>query len=91
MTIVQLSFSVRINSSIFSVAIGSMPEHGSSQQYLGIHGQGARDAESLLLTAGKFIGGPIQPVLHLIPKCGPPQAPFHGIAQGGALQIPVDS
>ena len=59
------------SSSIFEVEMGSSALVGSSmQQHLGLHGQGASDAQALLLAAGQAQGALLQPVLQLVPDGG---------------------
>src|SRR6266508_4113531 len=47
------------------------------QQHVGLDGDRARDAEALLLPAGQAERALVQPILHLVPERGGPQAPFH--------------
>ena len=47
----------------------------------GSHGQSARDAEALLLSAGKAQGALLQPVLQLVPDGGVAQAALDDLVQ----------
>src|ERR1700747_2969320 len=89
-TIVQRSFNCTNNSSIFAVLMGSSAEHGSSSnntprsppttppmEHPLCHRQGSRDAQPLLLTAGKFVRRFVQMLLYFVPQRRVPQALFH--------------
>ena len=55
------------------------------EQHFGLHGQGAGDAKALLLAARHAQGALVQPVLHLVPDGGAPQAPLHDLVQLGLV------
>src|SRR5229473_5363604 len=44
------------------------------KQHFRLDGQGARDAQALLLAAGKFVSGLVEVVLHFVPERGVAQA-----------------
>lgn len=51
------------------------------QSGLGLGGQSARNAQALLLAAGKAQGALFQAVFHLVPEGGAPQGAFHQLIQ----------
>ena len=75
MTMVYLPFSCWISSSTFEVAIGI--ERGARfihEDDAGLDGDGAGDAQALLLAAGKPQPAGVQAVLHFVPQRGAAQA-----------------
>jgi hypothetical protein len=75
-------FQVNISSSIFAVVTGSSAEQGSSsKQHFGIDGQRARDAQTLLLAAGKRKRRFVQVILHFVPQRGAAQAVLDEIVE----------
>ena len=79
-TMVYLSFSWRINSSIFWVAMGSRADAGFiHEDHLRLDGQCPSDAEALLLPAGKSQRRVMDPVLNFIPKGRLSQTLFHAL------------
>ena len=56
-----------------AVEIGSSAEHGSSSSSVRLDGEGACDAEPLLLSAREAEGAALEDVLRLVPEGGPPQ------------------
>src|SRR5262245_17201582 len=51
------------------------------EQDLGLDGDGARDAEPLLLAAGEREAALVEPVLDLVPQGGAPEAALAGLLQ----------
>ena len=91
-TIVYLSRSSRMSSSIFAVAIGI--ECGTGlvhQKHLGFHGEGAGDAEPLLLSAGDTHSGLFQVVLHFVPKRGHAERFFESLVEDLPIAHSVQS
>ena len=54
------------------------------QDHLGLHGQGARDAQALLLAAGQADAGGAQAVLDLVPQAHGAQGVVHAVLQVAA-------
>ena len=76
MTMVKSRFSSSISSSTLSVLMGSSAGRLVQQDHFGPHGDGAGDAQALLLAAGQAHGRRVQPVLHLVPQCAAGERPF---------------
>ena len=90
MAMVKSRFSSSISSSIFRVLIGSSARGRLVEQDdLGPHGDGAGDAQPLLLPARQAHGGGVQPVLHLGPERGAGQRPFHPLVHLRLRQLLV--
>src|SRR5229473_4435173 len=53
------------------------------KQNFGLDGEGAGDAQALLLAAGKFVGGLVEVVFYFVPEGGVPEAFFDGFGDGG--------
>ena len=82
MTMVNSFFNSRISSSI--LRRGDGVERGGRfvhQNDFRLDGDGAGDAEALLLAAGQAERAGVQPVLHLVPQRRAAQAAFHNAVQ----------
>src|ERR1035438_2255844 len=61
------------------------------QEDLGVHSEGARDAESLLLTTGEVGGGDLQAVLHAVPEGRGLERRLGGLVQDRLLLHTVEA
>ena len=71
---------LQLEDQILDLGGGDGIERGAGlveQQHFRIHRQRARDAQALLLAAGKAVGRFVQLVLHLVPQRGAAQALLH--------------
>ena len=57
------------------------------QQHLGLDGDGAGDAQPLLLAAGEAQAALVQAVLDLVPERGAAQAALDDLVQRGAVAL----
>jgi hypothetical protein len=79
---VTFSLSSVTSSSMLAVAIGSSAEVGSSNRMIsGIGCQGARDAQALLLAAGKVGAQLAEPVADLVPQRGALERGFDAVVE----------
>src|SRR5271165_2504288 len=61
------------------------------EKNFGLDGEGTSDAEALLLTAGKFIGGLVEMIFHFVPKGGVAQALLDGIGHGKLRAVDAET
>ena len=83
-TMVQRSFSW--NEQLFDFCGADGIEGGArlvEKKNFGFDGEGAGDAETLLLAAGKVVGGLVQLVFHFVPESGVAQAVSRRHRRGG--------
>src|SRR5258705_11471499 len=57
----------------------------------GFDGQGAGDAQTLLLAAGKFVGGLVKVIFHFVPEGGVAQAFFDSFGDGSLRAVDIQS
>ena len=92
MTMVNSVRSCSISSSILPVEIGSSAEVGSSKRIdLRALGDGAGDAEALLLAAGEAHAGLAQLVLDLVPQRRLAQGALDALVELGARELLVEA
>ena len=92
MMIVNVFFNSWMRSSIFCVAMGSRAEAGSvHEQDFGFHGQGARNAQSLLLASGKTQRGGMQAVFDFVPQSRSEETLFDFLLQKLLVLYSVDA
>ncbi|MPN00650.1 hypothetical protein SDC9_147846 [bioreactor metagenome] len=87
-------FFFQIQHQVFNLERGNRVQSGSRfvhQQDFGLHGDGARNAKPLLLSARKPERGSLQPVFRLLEQRGRLQAVFYNLIQVGLTLDPVDA
>ena len=85
---------LQLNEQLFDLRRAYRIKRGTrfvEQKHFGIHRQRTRDAEPLLLAAGKSVGRAMQPVFYFIPQRRAPQTFFHVIAQRSLVSVDAKS